>query len=166
MASSQEKTTLASAQEVEMMKKSHSAKQFERFIYISDMWVTKPRLFKRFGRVPDKSAVGVGKTTPVLASAQLINVVVKNKRYQTPGTLGEHNGINALNALLRSCFQESHLMFTGLWTPESILFSADHVLDKAFVRAVMAASRWLGQERFPQGIYEWPPKQPAGFQTI
>ena len=53
MASSQEKTTLASAQEVEMMKKLHMAKQFERFIYISDMWVTKPRLLKLCIRVSE-----------------------------------------------------------------------------------------------------------------
>ena len=52
-------------QEAEMINKLHMAKVFYKVISISDPWVTKPRLLKRFGRVPDKSAKGGGKKITV-----------------------------------------------------------------------------------------------------
>ena len=35
-----------------------------------------------------------------------------------------------------------------------------HVMEKAFVYGIALLSKWIGQDRFPQGIYSWPPKLP------
>ena len=78
----------------------------------------------------------------------------------------DHDPIKALNALLRSCFEQPHLMFTGMWGAETLLQTCDYILDKAFVRAVIAVSKVFGPERFPNGVFgDWPPEPPAGCLT-
>ena len=38
----------------------------------------------------------------------------------------------------------------------------DYVMEKAFVYGIVALSKWLGEKRFPMGVYgKWPPKMPA-----
>ena len=38
----------------------------------------------------------------------------------------------------------------------------DYSLEKTFVYGIMALSKWLGQTRFPYGVYgSWPPTLPA-----
>ena len=38
----------------------------------------------------------------------------------------------------------------------------DYVIEKTFVYAVIALSKWLSEEWFPHGIYgNWPPKPPG-----
>ena len=70
----------------------------------------------------------------------------------------------ALNALLRSCFLLPYLIFNGSWSPQWLLHQSNYILDKAFVRAVIGVSRWLGEERFPDGLYGlWPPPAPAEY---
>ena len=46
------------------------------------------------------------------------------------------------------------------YTPLRILAMNDYVMEKAFVWGVIAFSKWLTPEHFPQGVYEWPPAQP------
>ena len=73
-----------------------------------------------------------------------------------------------LDALLRKCFlQESHLIFNGSWNAESLLAYCDYNLDKAFVRAVIAASKWLGKDQFPNGLFgDWPPTPPTEWMAV
>ena len=54
-------------------------------------------------------------------------------------------------------------MFTGLWRPEYLLADCDYNLDHAFVRAVIAASKWFGPDLFPNGLFgNWPPTPHGG----
>ena len=49
----------------------------------------------------------------------------------------------------------------GPYTPLRLLHANDYVMEKAFVYGILALSKWLGQGRYPQGIYgAWPPKIP------
>ena len=37
----------------------------------------------------------------------------------------------------------------------------DYIVDKAFMHGVILLSKWLGEARFPKGIYgTWPPAYP------
>ena len=46
--------------------------------------------------------------------------------------------------------------------PLRLLHINDYVMEKAFVYGIVALSKWLGEERFPYGVYgQWPPKFPA-----
>ena len=57
-------------------------------------------------------------------------------------------------------------MLIGFWSPKELLVNCDHIVDKAFCMAVLAAAKWLQQDLFPHGIYEpWPPSAPADFNT-
>jgi len=77
---------------------------------------------------------------------------------------GGHCPVVAFNALLLSCFPLHVNMFNQFWSPKAMLLNCDYVVDKAFCRAVLAASKWLQQERFPHDIYDpWPPSPPADF---
>ena len=68
------------------------------------------------------------------------------------------------DALLSTCFAETHLIFTGSYSPERMLHACDYTLDKAFIYAVIAASKWMGETYFKQGLYyDWPPPAPAEF---
>ena len=104
----------------------------------------------------------------VRASSQLLSVIsqVPANHLLSPANLlfqACADPIQTLESLIRACFEESHLMFNGLWNAESLLVDCDYNLDKAFVRAVIAASLWLGPDLFPNGLFEdWPPTPPAG----
>ena len=50
-------------------------------------------------------------------------------------------------------------VFKDEYGPLRLLQANDYVIDKAFVFGVIALSKWLGEEKFPQGIYEWPPSR-------
>ena len=100
----------------------------------------------------------------VLASSQLIAVLRKLKLYKWPSSAEEHDPTQALTALLRSSFRIPELMFIGPNNPDMLFQKCDHILDKAYVRAVIIASRCLGPDRFPNGIYGlWPPDPPADY---
>ena len=67
-----------------------------------------------------------------------------------------------LQALLRRVVPRSTEIFSGAYSPMNLLHANDYIVCKAFVYAVVALSKWLGSERFPQGLYgTWPPQAPA-----
>ena len=148
----------------EIIKKFNSEAGFGQWRYVPDLWIPKHNLLTRFGKVADKT--GKGGFTMVLASSQLIAVLRKLKLYKWPSSAEEHDPTQALNALLRSSFRIPGLMFIGRNDPDMLFQTCDHILDKAYVRAVIIASKFLGPDRFPNGIYGlWPPEPPADFHT-
>ena len=53
-------------------------------------------------------------------------------------------------------------VFTHAYSPARLLWRNDYIIEKAFVFGVIALSKWLGDARFPQGLYgSWPPRQPV-----
>ena len=161
VASSQVKTRKERTQEAAMVSKFHAENVFARYRFIADPWRANKSLYRPFGKVHDETGLG-GPAIKVLASSQLLNIVLPTLPKKAEGD--DHDPIKALNALLRSCFQMDHLIFTGSWSPYWLLHQSDYILDKAFVRAVIGVSRWLGEERFPDGLYGlWPPSAPADY---
>ena len=162
VASSQVKTHKERTKEAAMVSKCHDEKKFARYLFIADPWRENRSLYRPFGKVHDETGLG-GPAIKVLASSQLLNIVLHLTLYKKAEG-DDHDPIKALNALLRSCFQMDHLLFTGSWSPYWLLDQSDYILDKAFVRAVIGVSRWLGEERFPDGLYGlWPPPAPAEY---
>ena len=160
VASSQVKTHEERTKEAAMVSKCHDEKKFARYLFIADPWRENKSLYRQFGKVHDETGLG-GAAIKVLASTQLLNIVLHLTVYKKAEG-DDHDPIKALNALLRSCFENCHLIFNGPWSPYWLLHHSNFILDKAFVRAVIAVSRWLGEKRFPDGLYgPWPPPAPA-----
>ena len=63
--------------------------------------------------------------------------------------------------LTRVCALARHgtwRVFVGSYSPYNLLVGDNLVMDLAFMRAVVAASKWLGVGAFPEGhISTWPP---------
>jgi hypothetical protein len=52
-------------------------------------------------------------------------------------------------------------IFLGNYNAARLLHLNDYVFDKAFVYGIVLLSKWIGKERFPQGVYgQWPPEFP------
>ena len=163
VASSQVKTHEERTKEAAMVSKCHDEKKFARYLFIADPWRENKSLYRQFGKVHDETGLG-GPAIKVLASSQLLNIIVLHVTLPKKAEGDDHDPITVLNALLRRCFQRHRLIFNGSWSPYWLLHHSDYILDKAFVRAVIAASRWLGEERFPDGLYGcWPPPAPADY---
>ena len=57
-------------------------------------------------------------------------------------------------------------IFKGVYHPSILLHINNYQVEKAFVYGIIALSKWLGQAKFPQGIYgNWPPQVPADFHA-
>ena len=70
--------------------------------------------------------------------------------------------MDTLYRLFSKCVPEARRVFDGASRPLKLLHVNDYVLEKAFVYGIVALSKWLGEERFPYGVYgQWPPKFPA-----
>ena len=70
--------------------------------------------------------------------------------------------VEALYRLFSACVPCARNVFTGVYRPLRLLHANEYVLDKAFVYGIVALSKWLGAERFRQGVYgQWPPTFPA-----
>ena len=53
-------------------------------------------------------------------------------------------------------------IFVEAFTPAQLLANNDFIMEKAFLYAVVALSKWLGEDRWPAGFYgHWPPPMPA-----
>ena len=162
VASSQVKTHKERTKEAAMVSKCHAEHVFARYLFIADPWRANKSLYRQVGKVHDETGLG-GPAIEVLVSSQL-KVLVSNLPLYMKAEGDDHDPIKALNALLRSCFEMHHLIFTGSWSPYWLLHQSHYILDKAFVRAVIGVSRWLGEERFPDGLYGlWPPPAPADY---
>ena len=135
---------------------------FEPYKFIPDLWETNATYFQAFGTLADKSAKGSARKK-VLASSQLIANILHLGTY-AKGHI-DHEPEQALNALLQQCFPHN-LIFTGLWSPATLLHTCDYCMDKAFARAVILVSKTLGAANFPNGVYgKWPPEPPAELLT-
>jgi len=161
------KAPRASSQQAKMIKRCFHEGIFAKKIYIPEFYWGKKEspLLKGCGNVYDKSRKGASARYKVRASSQLLAVIRKVPQYTC--SMFEPDPIQTLDALIRACFQESHLMCTGLWHPESLLAYCDYNLDKAFVRAVIAVSKWLGEASFPNGLFgTWPPNPPTEWMAV
>ena len=74
--------------------------------------------------------------------------------------------VEQLLVLLTACSPSARLVFVGPHSPVRLFQMNDCVFEKAFIFAIIVLSKWLGPERFPQGIYgNWPPAAPVSFAS-
>ena len=94
----------------------------------------------------------------VRCSPQLVAFIQNHTSYQQQVSGPDPEA--ALRHLLRRCFVGEHLMFKDAYSAYQLLCSSQMIIDMAFVRAVLAASSWLGPDAMPAGyIHTWPPPE-------
>ena len=67
--------------------------------------------------------------------------------------------VHVLSRLLDDCLPGWRPLLTARWSVGDLLSGADHIADQAFFHAVWAYSHSVGQHRFPEGLWRWPPKE-------
>ena len=141
------------------IKTLHSQGAFKRWLTIDVLWEPDLSLLQLFGSLPDMGARSdnvMDPWEPVRCSPQLATFLQKNTFYKHPDRGPDPE--TALLDILRSCFVGHWMMFTDAFSPYQLLCSSRWVLDMAFLRAVLAASAWLGPGAMPVGyIDSWPP---------
>ena len=72
------------------------------------------------------------------------------------------NGPDMFYILLEKCVPCARKIFVGNNSPMKLLHMNDYVIEKTFVHAMIALSKWLGKERFSYGVFgNWPPDPPV-----
>ena len=150
-------TPEATANALTKMNTLHGQGVFNSWPTIDDPWSPDISLLHFFGSLPDRDArFNTAARRQVRCSPQLAAYILQQTDYKTP--LDGPCPNLALLYLLRHCFIRSNYMFKVAFTPYQLLCSSHMILDMAFVRAVRAASEWLGPAAMPAGyIQTWPP---------
>ena len=89
--------------------------------------------------------------------------LAKDMRAKCPDALAaSRRPEETLMKLFQVCLPgaEKALRQNEAYRPLRILHMNDYVMEKAFVWGVMAFSKWLTEEKWPQGIHQWPPARP------
>jgi len=126
-----------------------------RVIFLPKLWENDDSLTVQWGQF-QSPVVGGGKRW-VRCSLAFLSVIDK----EAPRT---HFGVDPCDQLLRlfaACSPRAKHVFSGPHTPARLLLLNDCVVEKAFCFGIIALSKWLGEESFPQGVYgTWPPLAP------
>ena len=132
---------------------------FTRWLTIPCLWEPDAHMLQNFGSLPSlDNRLGASARRGVRCSP-LLAVFIKNQTAYTQTCLGP-GPEQALRHLLRACFVMEEKISQGTYSAYNLLCSSNLVIDLAFMRAVVAASKWFGALGFPEGhISEWPPSQ-------
>ena len=139
------------------MRQMQTLGVFNRWVTIPHLWEPDLTILHNFGTLPnvDNKFSGSARRT-VKCSPQLANFIEHNTQYKR--AVAGPQPEPALRHLLRACFVWEELIFTGPFSAYNLLCTSHLVMDHAFMRAVVAASKWLGPTVFPVGyIANWPP---------
>ena len=132
-------------------------------LWAPEPWAPDPSFYHCFGSLPDvdRRFDRPGRRQ-VKCSPELSAFILGFTDYKHPGD-GMPNPEAAMSHLFKACFLMHHLMFRNDSSPYQFLARSHNIIDLAFVRAVLTASRWLGPDDMPTGyIAHWPPPQPEG----
>jgi len=140
------------------------AGHFKRSIFIPPLWDENGSFLVRVKPMKPPAGCGAGGERVVRASAEFLQFY----RETFPPSAGAMVAPLVLTPdkmlmdLLRSTVPSATDIFVKSMTPQHILHKCGYVLDKAYIYAVIALSKWLGPDRFPQGLFEtWPPPWPG-----
>ena len=139
-----------------MMLDRLKAGTFARQIFIKDLWACDRSFTLRWSQV-----------TPFMGGAPRgVRCSLCFQQVVDDQAPRDHFGVEPVETLYRlfsACVPSARRVFTGSYSPLRLLHVNDYVLEKAFVYGIIALSKWLSEERFPQGVFgQWPPKAPAG----
>ena len=148
----------AMSQHQVLMSQMEGLSVFKRWPAIPELWEPDFSLLHNFGSLPDMDNIfSAAARRAVRCSPQLAAFIEHNTGYKRPAA-GRHPEAG-LTWLLRACFVRADTMFKGGFSPYQLLCSGKLVMDLAFMRGVVAASKWLGPHVLPTGyISEWPPE--------
>ena len=131
--------------------KAIDGKFFQRHVTIDDLWVVDKRRYEKYEPVTIKHKVSNMTHCSVPFGALL-------EEYGNMKGVA-HQPADALMTIFQQFLPWHWYVFKDEYGPLRLLQVNDYVLDKAFVFGVIALSKWLGETRFPQGIYKWPPSR-------
>ena len=78
-------------------------------------------------------------------------------------TMFGQDAMETLYRLFSACVPCARRVFLGAYRPLRMLHMNDCILEKTFVYGIVALSKCLGEDSFPQGVYgQWPSQIPAG----
>ena len=150
----------AMSQQRTVMEQMQAGHRFKRWLTIPALWEPDFTLLFHSGTLSnlDNKLAGAASRRVVRCSPQLAAFIEQHTQYKKP-VIGP-DPVAALRHLLRACFVCEEKLFQNAFSPFNLLCSSNLVLDHAFIRAVVAASRWLGPEAMPVGYMStWPPAQ-------
>ena len=129
---------------------------FRRQVFIPDLWSSDRSFTLDWARVKPFTGGADRYVRCSLCFQEVVDEVLPR----------EHFGrfpVETLYALFSAFLPHAQHVFVGAYSPLRLLHVNDYVLEKAFVYGIIALSKWLGEERFPPGVFgQWPPQVPAG----
>ena len=130
------------------------------WITVEELWDPDLSMLWNYGSVIDvDSKFGRSSRLKCYISPQLSLFIKHRTEYKQP--VGGHDPTSALLCLLHTCFIDAQRLFLGAWSTHNLLVTS----KLAFMRAVVAASIWLGPSSMPAGyvnISDWPPHEGDG----
>ena len=134
--------------------KQLKARAFERQLFIKDLWIADNTLTLAWSMV--QSFLG-GPRRQVRCGLPFQEVIDT----EAPQSILGRDPVDTLYRLFEACVPSARRVFKNASSPLRLLHINDYILEKAFVYGIVALSKWLGEDRFPQGVYgHWPPRFP------
>jgi len=141
---------------------------FARQLFIGDLWISDKTLGVQFATVRSCIDGHLRQVRCGLPFQEFIgNVVPQRSKPRGDAALVGPDPADILLRLFSAFLPLARYVFQGAYTPLRLLHVNDYVLDKAFVYGILALSKWIGEEHFPDGVYgHWPPRFPANLLAI
>ena len=126
----------------------------DRPVFCPDLWETNVEFTHQWSQI--KAFIG-GAVRSVRCGLNFETLIDK---HASPALHGRDT-VAMLYCLLSACVPSARKMFVNSFSPLRLLHMNDYVIEKTFVYAIVALSKWFGEDRFPPGIYgAWPPAPP------
>lgn len=140
----------------ETLKAKSADHSFDRVVFLNHLWDNNKSFTKEYA----STTTLVGQRRVSLRCSIPFQSVIEQSGMKTSQT--DRDGAILLDNILKECFGPYYCkMFQGAYQIKRMLDLNDYILDKAFVYAILAASKLLSRRRFPQGYYgNWPPPFP------
>jgi hypothetical protein len=128
-----------------------AARTFERQLFINRLWVSDKSFTMEWSSTPSFTR---GPRRSVRCSLTFQEIL---DDFPSPISSG-YDPVQTLYQLFEAIVPYARRVFQKAYSPLRLLHVNDYDLEKAFVFGIVALSKWMGEERFPYGVYgQWPP---------
>ena len=133
----------------------HGRKVFERQLFVSNLWEFEKMHTNAWCNVTPFTGGAPRRVSCGWPFQELIDK-------EAPQTLlGARDPPGTLLKLFDKCFPHARKVFVHHHSPLRMLHVNDYSMEKTFVYGIILLSKWMGADRFPHGIFGWPPPFPA-----
>ena len=137
------------------VKRLQDNNTFSNYIFIPELWIPDPSLTADLGPI----LVGSQHTRQVRCGSHFRDFI---DTHAPSDRFARVDAAETLRTLFKRCIPQAKHMFTQTYSIRRIFQKNEYVMEMAFIYGVIAASKWLGRDKFPFGIYgAWPPALPA-----